>query len=85
MVRVIVPTMLAAQAAGQRHFDVEASTVGEALHALPVADLLFDHTGGWNRWLLVYVDDDDSRERGGLACPLLGVQEIRVIAMLAGG
>ena len=45
MVRVAVPSMLAAQAEGRKGFDVEAETVGEALHALPVADLLFNERG----------------------------------------
>ena len=35
MAQVVVPSMLAAQAEGRQRFDVEADTVGEALHALP--------------------------------------------------
>ena len=42
MVRVVVPSLLAAQADGQGRFDVEAETVGDALRALPVADLVLD-------------------------------------------
>jgi molybdopterin converting factor small subunit len=77
--------MLAAQAGGRRRFDVEADTVGDALRALPVADLLFNERGELNRHLNVYVDGTDSRERGGLDAPLGDAREIRVVAMVSGG
>lgn len=85
MVRIEVPSILAAQAGGRKRFDVEAETVGEALRALPVADLLFDERGEWNRHLNVYVDGADARHRGGLACPLTGAREVRVVGMISGG
>jgi len=85
MVRVAVPSMLAAQAEGRKGFDVEADTVAEALHALPVADLLFNERGALNRHLNVYVDGMDVRERGGLESTLAGAHEIRVVAMVSGG
>jgi sulfur-carrier protein len=85
VVQVVVPSILAAQADGQKRFDVEAETVGEALRALPVADLLFDQRGEWNRHLNVYVDGADARDRGGLACPLAGAREVRVVGMISGG
>ncbi len=85
MVRVVLPSVLAAQAEGRKRFDVEAETVGDALHALPVADLLFNERGEWNRYLNVYVDGTDARERGGVACPLAGAREIRILAHIAGG
>jgi molybdopterin converting factor small subunit len=77
--------MLAAQASGRRSFDVEADTVGEALHALPVADLLFNERGELNRHLNVYVDGTDARDRGGLEGPLAGAREIRIVTMVSGG
>jgi molybdopterin converting factor small subunit len=85
VVQIVVPSFLAAQADGRRRFDVEAETVGEALRALPVADLLFDERGEWSRYLNVFVDGTDARERGGPSCPLAGAREVLVIAMLAGG
>jgi sulfur-carrier protein len=85
VVRVAVPNMLAAQAQGRKGFDVDAETVGEALHALPVADLLFNERGALNRHLNVYLDGTDVRERGGLDCRLAGVHEIRIVAMVSGG
>ena len=85
MVQVVVPSMLAAQAEGRQRFDVPAATVGDALHALPVADLLFNERGELNRHLNIYVDGTDVREHGGLTCPLEGAREIRVVAMVSGG
>ena len=85
MVQVVVPSFLAAQADGRRRFDVEAETVGEALRALPVADLLFNERGEWSRHLNVFVDGADARQHGGAACPLAGAREVLIIAMLAGG
>ncbi len=85
MVHVIVPNMLAAQAGGRQRFDVAAETVGDALRALPVADLLFNERGDLNRFLNEYVYGTDTRERGGPASPLTGASEIRIVAMVAGG
>jgi len=85
VVQVVVPTMLAAQAQGRRSFDVDAKTTGDALRALPVADLLFNERGELNRHLNVYVDGLDHRECGGLGGPLTGAREIRVVAMVSGG
>ena len=85
MTQILVPTMLAAQAEGRRSFEVEADTVGDALHALPFADLLFNERGELNRHINVYVDGTDVRERGGMTSPLAGTREIRIVAMVSGG
>jgi sulfur-carrier protein len=85
MVHIAVPSILAAQAEGKRRFEVEAETVGDALHALPVDDLIFNERGELNRHLNVYVDGTDHRERGGLDSSVEGAREIRVVAMVSGG
>jgi molybdopterin converting factor small subunit len=85
VVQVVLPSILAAQAEDQKRFDVEAETLGEALRALPVADLLFDQRGEWNHHLNFYVDGSDARDRGGLACPLADAREVRVVGMISGG
>jgi molybdopterin converting factor small subunit len=85
VVHVVIPSILAAQAEGRQRFDVEAETVGEALRALPVADLLLNERGEWSSNLHVYVDETDASERGGPACPLTGAREIRIVAALSGG
>jgi sulfur-carrier protein len=85
MVGVVLPSMLAAQAEGRQRFEVEAETVGDVLRALPVADLVLTERGELRQYVNVYVDGTDARESGGLACPLTGAREVRIVAMLSGG
>ena len=85
MVVVRLPSLLAAQAGGQGQFEVEATSVGEALRSLPVADLLLDERGELRQLVNVYVDGEDARRLDGLETSLEGVNEVRVIAAVAGG
>ena len=85
MVRVVLPSLLAAQSDGRQRFDVEAETVGDALRALPIADLVLDERGELRKYVNVYVDGGDARESGGLACTLKEAHEVRIVAMLSGG
>jgi molybdopterin synthase sulfur carrier subunit len=77
--------MLAAEAGGQKLFELDAGTVGEALHQLPVANLLFDEAGELRRLINVYVDGVDARGAGGLGEPLRHDSEVRVVGAIAGG
>ena len=83
MAVVLLPAVLAAEAGGQKRFELDAATVGEALRALPIADLLFDGSGELRTLVNVYVDGRDARTR--LAEPLDDDAEIRVVAAVAGG
>ena len=85
MAVVVLPSLLAAQAGGRNRFETDAGTVGDALRALPVADLLFDEQGGLRQLVNVYVDGVDARERGGLDAPLSAGETVRVVAAVAGG
>lgn len=85
MVRVVLTSVLAEQAHGQKTFEIEAKTVGEALRALTVADLLLDEHGELRPLALVIVEGTDVRERGGLTFPLLDGQEMRILGAVAGG
>ena len=75
----------AAQASGCQRFNIDRGTLGEALHALPVADLIFNERGDLNRHLNVYVDGIDARELAGLSSSLADAREVRVVAMVSGG
>jgi len=44
-VKVLLPGLLATQAGGKNSFEVDVPTVGAALRALPISDLLFDEAG----------------------------------------
>jgi sulfur-carrier protein len=82
---VKLPSLLAEQAGGQREFEVEAATVGEALRALPISDFLLDERGELRRLVNVYVDGEDARRSEGLETPLDDARELRIIAAVAGG
>jgi molybdopterin converting factor small subunit len=81
---VLLPAMLAQEARSKR-FELEASTVGEALRALPVSDLLFDERGELRPLVNVFVDGTDMREHGGIAAELAPGQTLRVVQAVAGG
>jgi molybdopterin synthase sulfur carrier subunit len=82
---VLLPAILAAEAGGRKEFELEAQTVGGALHALPVADLLFDERGELRRLVNVYVDGIDARGHGGLDATLADGTTLRIIQAIAGG
>jgi molybdopterin converting factor small subunit len=85
VVVVVLPPILAAEAGGQSRVEVEATTVEEALGALPIVDRLFDEHGSLRSLVNVYVDGVDVRERGGLSGKLSGTETIRLVGAIAGG
>jgi sulfur-carrier protein len=85
MTVVTLPTVLATEAGGQKRFEVEAATVGEALRALPIANLLFDESGELRRLVNVYVDGVDARGVDGLDTRLEPTATVRIVGAVAGG
>jgi molybdopterin synthase sulfur carrier subunit len=81
---VVIPAVLAAEAGGEKRFELQAKTVGEALRQLPVADLLLD-AGELRRLINVFVDGKDVRSAKGLDEPLTADSEVRVVGAIAGG
>jgi hypothetical protein len=79
---VVIPSLLAAQAGGRNRFEIDAPTLGDALRALPVADLLFDERGDLRTLVNPFVDRALERD---LTTPLRGDSEVRVVAAIAGG
>ena len=84
-VTVLLPSLLAEQAGGQKTFELDATSVGAALRELPVRDLLLDERGELRPLVNVYVEGVDARERGGLDAELRDGETIRVVAAIAGG
>ena len=84
-VTVLLPSLLATESGGRKQFDLEASTVEDALKQLPVRDLLFDEHGELRPLVNVYVDGQDMRGRDGVGTRLGGGETIRVVAAIAGG
>jgi molybdopterin synthase sulfur carrier subunit len=82
---VVLPGTLAAEAGGQKRFELDAATVGDALRQLPVSNLLFDERGELRRLINVFVDGIDARGGALLDEPLTRGSEVRVVGAVAGG
>ena len=82
MAVILLPSLLAAEAGGQDRFELEASTVGDALRSLPIRDLLFDERGTLRPLVNVYVDRAQVDDLG---VSLEPQTEIRLVAAIAGG
>jgi molybdopterin converting factor small subunit len=85
VVTVLLPGLLADQAGGRKEFQLEAPTVGAALLALPVRDLLFNERNELRPLVNVYVDGEDIRGRNDVETELSDGQTIRIVAAVAGG
>jgi sulfur-carrier protein len=79
---ILLPSLLAREAGGQGRFELDATTVRDALGALPVRDLLFDERGELRPLVNVYVDRTQVDD---LATPLEPGAEVRLVAAVAGG
>jgi molybdopterin converting factor small subunit len=84
-VTVLLPSLLATEAGGQNRFELDAPSVGAALRALPIRNLLFDEHDELRPLVNVYVDGQDVRTKSGLQTELSGSEEVRVVAAIAGG
>jgi sulfur-carrier protein len=80
-----LPALLVREAGGQREFDVDAATLGDALRSLPVRDLCIDEHGELRRLVNVFVDKQDVRGGAGLETPLRAESEVLVVTAIAGG
>ena len=85
MAVVLLPAVLAAEAGGQKRFELDAETVGDALRQLPMRNLLFDEAGELRRLINVYVDGIDARGGRLLDEQLRDDSEVRIVGAVAGG
>ena len=82
MAVVLLPGLLAAQSGGRKEFELDVATVGEALRALPVADLVLDERGEVRPLVHVYVDGERTDD---LEAPVGDSSRLRIVAAVAGG
>ena len=82
MAVVLLPGLLATEAGGQKRLELDAATVGEALRALPVADLVLDERGAVRSLVHVYVDGERAHD---LTAAVGEKSRIRIVAAIAGG
>jgi molybdopterin converting factor small subunit len=79
---VLLPSLLAREAGGQKRFELEAETLRDALAQLPISNLVFDERGERRPLVNLFVNGADTRD---LDAPLPADAEVRVVAAIAGG
>ena len=89
-VAVRIPTTLRALTGGASEVAVDGSTVSEVLDALEAvhpgfAARLIDGDGKIQRFVNIFVADDDVRFMDGLATPVPDGSEVSIIPAVAGG
>jgi molybdopterin converting factor small subunit len=79
---ILLPSLLAAEAGGEKRFESQASTLRAALGELPIANLIFDEAGERRPLVNLFVDGAETRD---LDAPLSADAEVRIVAAIAGG
>jgi molybdopterin converting factor small subunit len=79
---VLLPGLLATEAGGTKRFELDAATVGDALRALPVSDLVLDERGQVRPLVHVYVDGERAND---LEAAVEAKTRIQIVAAIAGG
>ena len=85
-----IPPVLRASTGGAKELEAEGSTVEEVLRALaaqhPATESqLFSEEGELNRYVNVYLNDEDVRVLDGLSTPVGGRDTIVILPAMAGG
>jgi molybdopterin synthase sulfur carrier subunit len=85
-----LPTILAKLAEGQSTFEASGSTLGEVVAGVAqrfpqLAPRLQDRTGEPYPFVAFYLNDEDSRFKGGFGAPVSDGDEITVVAAISGG
>jgi molybdopterin converting factor small subunit len=90
MPTVKIPPVLRPKAGGAAEVGVEGSSVGEVLRGLADAhpetrEQLFDSEGELNRYVNVYVNDEDVRVLDGLDTGVAEADTVVILPAMAGG
>ena len=85
-----IPPVLRSSTAGEKEVDVDGATVGEALRALaqkhPATESqLFSEDGELNRYVNVYLNDEDVRVLDGLDTQVKPEDTLVILPAMAGG
>ena len=90
MVTIRIPPVLRAAVGGEKELSADGSSVGEVLRS--VADShpdtqsqLFASDGGLNRYVNVYLNDEDVRVLDGLQTPVADSDTVVILPAMAGG
>jgi molybdopterin synthase sulfur carrier subunit len=90
MATVKIPPVLRAQTAGESEVAAEGATVGDVLRSLTAVHpetekQLFSADGDLNRYVNVYLNDEDVRVLSGLETPLSETDTVVILPAMAGG
>jgi MoaD family protein len=90
MATVHIPPVLRAQTGGETEVEATGSDVGEVLRALTAAhpdteSQLFGPDGDLNRYVNVYLNDEDVRVLDGLGTAVSDGDTVRILPAMAGG
>jgi molybdopterin synthase sulfur carrier subunit len=88
-VKIVVPTILRSYSGGRRTVEATGETVAEVIDDLESryrgisGRLITD--GALNRFVNIYVNDDDVRFTGGLQAPVVENATVMILPAVAGG
>jgi MoaD family protein len=90
MSTVRIPPVLRSSTGGESQVEADGSTVGEALNALAEAhpatkSQLFAEDGSLNRYVNVYLNDEDVRVLDGLDTSVKDSDTLVILPAMAGG
>jgi MoaD family protein len=90
MATVRIPPVLRPQTGGQAEVEAQGANVGEVLRALTAAHpetepQLFSSDGDLNRYVNVYLNDEDVRVLDGLETSVSDADTVVILPAMAGG
>ena len=90
MATVKIPPVLRESVGGEKQVAAQGASVGEVLRAVAEAhpgtsDQLFSSEGGLNRYVNVYLNDEDVRVLDGLDTPVGESDTLVILPAMAGG
>ncbi|MEX0992978.1 MAG: ubiquitin-like small modifier protein 1 [Solirubrobacterales bacterium] len=90
MAKVKIPPVLRPSVSGMSEVEVEGSSVGDVLHALAeqhpeTKEQLFSAEGDLNKYVNVYVNDEDVRVQDGLETGVAAGDTVVILPAMAGG
>lgn len=90
MITIEIPYPLRAYVEGQAEVHLTGTSVGQLLHELTqqypgITPHLFNESGQLRKFILVYLNDEDIRYKGGLEAEVYTDSTVKIIPALAGG
>ena len=90
MAKIKIPPVLRPSVGGEKEVQAEGGDVGAVLRGLAVAHpgvsgQLFDEAGELNRYVNVYLNDEDVRLLGGLQTSVGATDTVVILPAMAGG